>query len=357
MIIKSVKKILGVPLDSTATSYHRIVQPLYELQQKGSPWSENIQFLGDHGDANLEAAQNQMTQYQWADILFLQCLYTPSAHQFYANQKKNGKFIVLDFDDDYINIPEDSPEQTEVIDHKTGEVYRFPAEMRSVFVQMFIQLADVVTVTSEHLKILYSPWAKNIKIIPNCVSQSMKRDIPKTPNSKIRILWSGSNSHLHDLNILKKPLEIINQKYGDKIEIHFQGGLDFKSIFGDLPIITHPMVNFADYLNVIQDINPDIFLAPLREDTFNVSKSNLKYSQMTLMESAFISTPYGPYTHIDHEYDGMLAKNDNGWVESISKCIENESLRNKLVVNATKYVESNHMIENQLYRWEEIFVR
>lgn len=349
MMIKSVKKILGAPLDTIATSYHRIIQPLYELQQKGSPWLESIQFLGQQAD--------QLSQYEWADIILIQCLYTPDAYQFYANQKKKGKFIVLDFDDDYINIPEDSPEQTEVIDSKTGEAYKFPPELRSLYVQMFIQLADLVTVTTEHLKVLYTPWAKNIKIIPNCVSQSMKRDIPKISNSKIRILWSGSNSHLNDLHLLKNPLEAIQKTFGEKIEFHFQGELDFKSIFGELPIITHPMVDYLDYLNLIQDINPDIFIAPLRENIFNVSKSNLKYSQMTLMEAAFIATPYGPYTHIDHEFDGMLAKNNSEWVESISKCIENESLRKRLVNNATKYVESNHMIENQLYRWEEIFVR
>jgi len=268
MLIKSAKKILAAPIDNGATSYHRVLQPLYELTQKGFPWSDNIQFLGEK--------EEQPGQYEWADILFIQCLYTPDAYQFYANQKKKGKFIIIDFDDDYINIPSDSPEQTQVIDKETGQAYQFPPEFRGLYVQMFIQLADIVTVTTENLKILYTPWAKNIKVIPNFVSNSMKRDIPKVPNSKIRILWSGSNSHLNDLNLLRKPLKAIDEKYKDKIEFHFQGGLDFPRIFDDIPVISHPIAEFKDYLNVIQDINPDIFLAPLREDTCNLSTPNLK---------------------------------------------------------------------------------
>lgn len=349
MLIKNPRKILAAPLDAGATSYHRIVQPLYELAQRGSPWSENIQFLG--------AKEDQPDQYDWANSLFIQCLYAPSAYQFYAEQKKKGKHIILDFDDDYINIPADSPEQTQVIDKDTGEVFQYPPEMRAIYVQMFIQLADVVTVTNEHLRMLYTPWAKNIKVIPNCVSEGMRRDIPKKKNEKVRILWSGSNSHLPDLKLLLEPLKAIKEKYGDKVEFHFQGGLPFNEIFSELPIITHPAVEFGEYLNVIQDINPDIALAPLQENMFNIAKSNLKYCQMTLMEAAVVATNYGPYTFIDHEYDGMLAKNSSEWVSAISKCIESETLRNTLVKNATKYVESNHMVEKQIFKWEELFIK
>lgn len=349
MIIKSPKKILGVPVEGGATSYHRIIQPLYELSQKGSPWTESIQFLS--------SPEEQLDQYDWANILLIQCQYAPSSYKFYAEQKKHGKFIVLDFDDDYINIPLDSPEQTVVIDKDTGETHQFPPELRALYIQMFIQLADVVTVTNPHLKALYSPWAKNIKVIPNCVSQAMKRDIPKVANSKVRILWSGSTSHLHDLKLLVNPLSQIHKKYGDKVEFHFQGGLPFQEIFREIPIIAHPTVEFSEYLDTIQAINPDIALAPLRSDAFNMSKSNLKYCQMTLMEAAVIASNYGPYSFLDHEYDGMLASTESAWVDGLSKCIENESLRNTLIANATKYVYNNHMIENQIHHWEELFVR
>jgi glycosyltransferase involved in cell wall biosynthesis len=349
MLIKTPRKILAAPLDNNATSYHRIIQPIYELMQRGEPWASNIQFLG--------AQEDQLNQYDWADILFIQCLYAPDAYQFYVDQKKKGKFIVLDFDDDYINIPADSPEQTEIIDKKTGEKHSFPPEMRTIYVQMFIQLADIVIVTTKHLKQLYSMWNKNIIVIPNCVSKDMCRDVPKGKNEKVKILWSGSASHLPDLHFIKNILLKVANKFGDQIEFHFQGPIDFKTEFPELPLITYPAVPFEDYLDVIQGIDADIAIAPLRSHIFNMSKSNLKYLQMTLMGAAFLGSNFGPYIDIDHGVDGMLAITEDDWVESLSKLIENADLRKALVSSATKYVETNFMIDKQLSQWQNIFTR
>ena len=343
MKIRTEQKVLGIPIDDSATSYHRVVQPLYELALKGHP----VQFLGP--------PISQLEQYKWADILYTQCLYTPDAFSFYTEQKEEGKKIILDFDDDYINVPEDSAAPTRIIDKDTGESHEFPADMRNLYVKMFIQLADIVVVTTEALKNVYSPWAKNIAIIPNCVSEAMNRDKPKTDNDKTRILWSGSLNHLQDLNILKTPLAKLHKKYGDSIEFHFQGPFDFKSIFTEIPIVTHYVVPFEDYLDKIQEINADIFLAPLAKTPFNSARSNLKYSQMTLMKAAFVATNHGPYSAIDHEIDGMLVNSENDWVKHISHLIDVPVFRNCLVSNAAETIDS-YMIKHHLNRWKKLLV-
>jgi glycosyltransferase involved in cell wall biosynthesis len=338
------RKVLGVPIDASATSYHRVIQPLYYLMEEGL----DIQFLGEQ--------EQQLDQYKWADVLYIQCLYAPDAYNFYFEQKKSGKHIIIDFDDDYINIPEDSPEQTEIINSKTGEVCRFPTELRSLYVKMFIGLADIVVVTTDTLKRLYSPFAKKIVVIPNCISQDMKRDKPKLPNDKVRILWSGSASHKPDLVEANEKgyLQQINEKYGDKVEFHFQGPLEFSELFPNLPVIAHSVASFSDYLNVIQDINPDIAIAPLKNNVFNHAKSNIKYLQMTLIEAAFVGQNLNPYIGIDSGHDGCLADSTNSWVKSLSKLIESSDLRAKVAANAMKYVESHFMIEKQISKWREL---
>jgi len=344
MLVTHPRKVLGVPIDSSATSYHRVVQPLHFLMQEGA----EIQFLGEQKD--------QPEQYQWADILYTQCLYAPDAYKFYHEQKLRGKRLIVDFDDDYLNIPIDSPEQTEIIDSKTGEVYRFPTQLRTLYVKMFIALADVVVVTTEVLKNLYAPYAKKVVVIPNCVSNEMLRDIPKYDNERIRILWTGSASHKPDLEeaYQKEFLQKINEKYGDKVEFHFQGPLDFESIFKELPMVMHPTVPYGDYLNLIQDINPDIAIAPLKLNEFNASKSNIKYLQMTLMEAAFVGQNYNPYIGIENGVDGYLVDNSESWARALSKLIESKDLRDELVTNAMKYVKSQFMIEKQIDKWRAL---
>lgn len=344
MLIKSKRRVLAAPLDNNATSYHRIIQPLYELSNQGF----EVQFLGPK--------EQQIEQYEWAEILYIQCLYAPDAYKFYADWKAKGKKIILDFDDDYINIPEDSPEQTEIID-KDGNAHSFPPQMRSLYVQMFIQLADTVVVTSDALKSLYSLWNKNIKVIPNCVSEEMQRDIPKTDNDKVRILWSGSSSHLPDLMIVKEPLNNFLEDHPMDVELHIQTSLDEDTVLELFPTaIYHPPVNFADYLNKIQEINADIAIAPLRDHTFNASKSNLKYSQMTLMGAAFVGSNFGPYKEIDHGIDGMLATTPDDWYAYLKQLVEDKRLRETLVKNANKQVAANYMIDKHLHRWAELLI-
>ena len=282
-------------------------------------------------------------------------MYTPDAFSFYTEQKEEGKKIILDFDDDYINIPEDAAAPTRIIDKDSGEIHEFPADLRILYVKMFIQLADTVVVTTEALKNVYSPWAKNIVVIPNCISTAMQRDTPKTGNTKTRILWSGSINHLQDLDILKAPLEKLHQKYEESIELHFQGPHEFESVFTNIPIISHEAVPFADYLDKIQDINADIFLAPLAKTALNSARSNLKFCQMTLMKAAFVATNHGPYSTIDHEIDGMLVNSENDWVEHISHLIDTPIFRNCLVANATETIDS-FMIKHHLNRWKNLLV-
>jgi glycosyltransferase involved in cell wall biosynthesis len=343
MLIYKPRKVLGIPIDGSATSYHRVVQPLHHLMQEGL----DIQFLGEQN--------KQAEQYDWADILYIQCLYAPDAYNFYFEQKKAGKHIIIDFDDDYINIPEDSPEQTEIVD-KNGEVHKFPTKLRALYIKMFVGLADVVVVTTDTLKKLYGPSAKKIVVIPNCMSQDMKRDKPKLPNDKVRILWSGSASHKPDLLEANEKgyLQAVHEKYKDKVEFHFQGPLNFSEIFPNLPLISHPAASFGDYLNIIQDINPDIAIAPLKSNVFNQSKSNLKYLQMTLMEAAFVGQNMNPYVGIENGHDGFLADGTNSWIKALSKLVESPELRKKIVANATKYVESHFMIEKQISKWKDL---
>lgn len=344
MLIHKPRKVLGVPIDDNATAYHRVIQPLYYLQQEGL----DIQFLAE--------PDKQAAQYDWADILYIQCLYAPDAYNFYFEQKKLGKKIIIDFDDDYINIPDDSPEQTEIVDHKTGKSYRFPTELRSLYIKMFVGLADVVVVTNETLKQLYSPFSKKIVVIPNCVSQDMRRDVPKLPNEKVRILWSGSASHKPDLVEAneKAYLQIIQDKYPDLVEFHFQGPINFDEIFPTLPKVSHPTVPFGEYLNLIQEINPDIAIAPLKNNVFNHAKSNLKYLQMTMMEAAFVGQNINPYSNIDSGHDGYLADGVSSWVKALSKLVESADHRKKIAANALSYVESAFMIEKKINKWKEI---
>ena len=227
-----------------------------------------------------------------------------------------------------------------------------------MFVKQFCQLADVIVVTTESLKKLYSTVSKNVVVIPNCVTEDMFRDREKKKNETTKILWSGSASHLPDLALIRQPLLDLKAKYGSKIEISLQGPLNFSEVFPDLDFVGYPSVPFDQYLNLIQDINPDIALGPLKANLFNASKSNLKFLQMSIMEAAFVGSSCGPYLEtIDDGIDGMLCSSDEDWVSKISKLIDTPALVNKLAQSAFKTVKAKYMLDHHLNRWQQALMR
>lgn len=337
------KKILGIPIGNHATSYHRLVQPLYILKQNGLP----IDFLGQPED--------QLHQYATSDILFAQCLYAPGAYSFYNKLVRHGKRLVLDYDDNYFYIPENSPERSVVMNRRTGKVSELSQATRQYWVKAFLRLAHTVIVPNEALKKLYEPHCTHIEVIPNLVSQDMKRDIPKKTHSEIKLLWTGSSSHLPDLEILKEPLSKILKKYPN-VKLYLQGPLDFEKIFPEIAFTKLPPVDFSEYLNLIQSIDADIALLPLLPNEFNVCKSNLKYLQMTLMEAACVASNVGPYSTLNHRNNAMLATTSEDWYSMLEELVINETLRASILKNAKNDVEQFYMIENNVKRWENVLV-
>lgn len=332
-------KILGVPIDNSATSYHRLLQPLFSFNN-----SEKVQFLNTD---NLE-------QYSWCEVIYTQCLYSPSAYEFYRDLVRSGKKLVIDYDDDYLNTPNNIPNKTSIINRETGLQTPILGEERNYWVKAFLRLSDHIVVTTEELKKLYEPFCNSISVIPNCVSQDMRRDYPKNfEPDKVCILWSGSTSHIADLEILVEPLTKISEKYANKIEIHFQGSLDFNKVFKNIPIKIHTTVSFQEYLNSIQEINPDIALLPLENNSFNNCRSNLKYLQMSLMESSVIASPVGPYTEIENNVNGLIANSSVDWFNAIEKLILNSGLRKTLVDNS-KLIINKYDISNFLDKWARV---
>jgi len=332
------EKILAVPLDDTATSYHRVIQPLSYLKNKG--W--NIEFPKEKSQ--------QLEQFKNADIIYLNCLYAPSAYHFYRELVRKGKKLILDLDDDYFNIPIDSPEQTVVI-KRDGSQEILTSSQRIYWMKAFLRLATAVSVTNQQLADFYAPYAKQIWVTPNCVSEEMCRDIPKPVSDTITILWTGSVSHMQDLGLLVKPIQNILKKY-PRVRFVCQGDLPFKEIFTECNISSFEGVKYGDYLNLLQEINPDVALMPLQKNNFNLRKSDLKFSQLTLLECASIVSNYGPYEEIPDT--AALKVEDDGWESALESLIENPSKMLGFQTEAKKYVSDHRMISNQYAAWEKV---
>ena len=210
-----------------------------------------------------------------------------------------------------------------------------------------LKAAHAVTVSTEPLKEKLKSFNDNITVIPNLIDPKDWKLKP-TKHKKIRIGWIYSHTHIPDVKVVKKALNEIHAKYGDRVEIIIFGS-DLK-VFEFEPI-HYWGVKFAEYPKKLTELGLDISICPLEDNEFNKCKSNIKWMESSMAGAAVVASPVYPYkTSIEHGKTGYLAKNTKEWVKYISELVENEEKRQELVKNAQEGVieKYNHNKDNSV---------
>jgi glycosyltransferase involved in cell wall biosynthesis len=101
-----------------------------------------------------------------------------------------------------------------------------------------------------------------------------------------------------------------------------------------------------------------IAIAPLRDDSFNAAKSDIKTLDYALARIPAIYSDVGPYADaVSHEQTGLLCKNNSpSWSEAIVTLLNNEGLREKIREAAFERARGRGLsaMEN---RWREVLVQ
>jgi glycosyltransferase involved in cell wall biosynthesis len=105
--------------------------------------------------------------------------------------------------------------------------------------------------------------------------------------------------------------------------------------------------------------NVDVLLAPLKENDFNLVKSQLKAIEAGFTDTAIIAQNYGPYTldlksyilkggEIDETGNALLVesrKNHKDWAKYIKFCVENPDAVQKMKDNLKKVIQEKYSLE------------
>jgi glycosyltransferase involved in cell wall biosynthesis len=264
-----------------------------------------------------------------------------------------------------------------------------------------IRTADYVITTTEFFAEKIREINPNVFVSPNSVNLTEQQWVfNRRQSDKIRFLWGGGISHLHDLRLMTKSIESLDKDFIKKSQF-FMCGFDLRirtpqgtiarsdprtnqwSFFED--IFTKKgryITNNAhrQYLNSYDDkdfgineehINEfyqrrwtkpillygtmyneaDVCLSPLKNNnSFNYHKSNLKVIEAGAHHCPLIASNYGPYTFDDiegkkdgkqkgfliDEYDVM------GWYKIMKKYSDNPEMAREHGENMFEYVKNNY---------------
>lgn len=273
----------------------------------------------------------------------------------FYNAQKNGKKVVLDMDDNYLDLPKSN---------KYYETFK-PKSRRRAMQGTVLSFADALTVStyplkerlSEHLKYMYQ-IDKPIYVIPNMNdSKFWKTKVkPKKDKNKIVIGYAGSNSHMDDLAMIMPAMSKLMTKYDN---LHFQllGSVEvekvpelFKGFSKDAldRIDLGPVTpTFNEYPNWLGQQPWDIGIAPLVDTAFTRCKSHIKIMEYAMFKIPCVASRVYPYfmplggKQISIDNETLLLARSNEWEKKLTMLIEDKELRKKLGDNSYEFYRAN----------------
>jgi glycosyltransferase involved in cell wall biosynthesis len=295
------------------------------------------------------------TGYARANIVIVERTWRPNvtlrmAQELVARIRQDGACFVYSIDDNLLDLE------------------AFPIETRMVM-RYFCREADGICVSTEFLKQRLAHINDSIDILPNALDEQLfTRDseiqFPADSNSrKIIIGYMGTFTHDSDLMMILQSLRSILRKYQEKVELQMVGGITgqtFIQSLQGLPVrVLHVPTNDVAYPNFVmwmkKNLNWDLAIAPLENNYFNRSKSDIKFLDYSALGIPGIYSRVPAYLNtIRHMDTGLLVHNSpEAWVEALDLLLADEPLRRHLAQNAQEYVFSKRMLQDCAINWQD----
>lgn len=209
-----------------------------------------------------------------------------------------------------------------------------------------LKLADLVTVTTprvgEYIK-REVPTA-NVFVSPNAIHPRDYPEIKLAPHpGEVWIMWHGGGSHWQDLEPLIPAMRSVALRRENVKFIFF--GQSYPALLQAIPRSEHvDWVAFEAFSIRLSTIGHDIAICPLRDNTFNRSRSAVKwYENSSLYHTpATLAQATGPYLdEIEEGVTGMLFNTPEEFEDKLIKLIDDAELRKTLAANAKQWVMEN----------------
>jgi glycosyltransferase involved in cell wall biosynthesis len=200
--------------------------------------------------------------------------------------------IVVELDDDLFNVPPHNPAQL-----SDGQKHRLSEAIGN---------ADRITVTNRHLadRVIdnLDEFAPDVRVVPNYVPERfVVEQVPGFGHAPT-LTWAGSDTHRRDFDEVAVALRrllrerddfqvrIVGAPYAERLRTALGADLDGR---GGFRITQVPWIEGVP--RYIPTLSGHIGLAPLADDVFNRSKSDLRLKELAARGMAVVASDVGPY--------------------------------------------------------------
>jgi len=287
-------KIFGWLADHAGCGWYRIMLPLGALEESGAATTQC------HG--NLLAMDLQ------ADVVVAQRIYAPGPTQHYqriARATGDRPLLVYELDDDLLNLSPDNPSS------KTFGDPEVQARIRAN-----IGMADLVTVSTEPLAEQIAKINPRVAVLPNCIPSDMLQWQHGGYADRLTLGWQGSPTHAADWAVASKTVtswfkQLPHRGLDHPVELHAHGGIP--DTFPDVPNTRRSDWD-RDIARYYMSIDWDVALAPLQNNQFNLSKSDIRVLEAAMLGIPVIASDVPAYrASVQHGVTGFLASRPGQW--------------------------------------------
>ena len=264
---------------------------------------------------------------------------------------KNNFRLIYEIDD--ICFHEDIPDYNK---YKTA--FTDPAIRQSA--QEMMEICDEITVTCTFMQDYYKSKTnnKNVTVIPNFMPKFWlggKSNINRTMESydknkrKPRILYAGSGAHFDVENRTKfrDDFEHVNEvirRTADKYQWVFIGAhpLPLRDLIQNGKVEFHPWKRLYEYGQGLYDLNVNLIVAPLQDNTFNRAKSDLKY-----IEACALGLPIVCQDLCTYENSPIRFKTGDEMIDQINNTLKDRSRYKSLCKKASQYADTRWLEDDR----------
>ena len=395
-------RILVTPSDNTGCGMYRSIWPHQYLQEHyGDEFDVDIVFLKDYPKDNL--------------VNFLQDYDIIVYHKQLDNNCKILDLInflniptIIDLDDNFILGPDHPLNMSSVREGWASRVINH------------LKKSTCVTTTTPIYADIIKKYNKNVYVLPNAIDPDSKQFVQeKKPSDRIRFGFVCGSAHLKDIQLVEGlaslPQETLdklqyclcgfnregkvtlwNRQTGQSetkaIQPHESVWARYEEIVTDNYKIVSPehkewLLKFEEgddpfeneayrrfYTKNINEYakhyeNVDVLLAPLKENDFNKTKSQLKAEECAFTNTAIIATNFGPYTidlvpylerggNVNPNGNALLVdslKNHKQWTKYIKYVVEHPECIDVMTNNLKKELCDKYSIEKVTKQRVELY--
>lgn len=322
-------RVFGWAADGQGCGYYRLQVPLEELAADGHRTLVSGRMPEDWRDES-DVVVAQRTCNPGPTLTWQQLAQQP------------GRRLVFELDDDLLNVPTWNPGHAFFADRETR--LRLKAN---------IQVAHLVTVSTEPLAELVRVLHPNVVVLPNCVREHLLGRRIEQQGEKVVIGWAGSSTHEQDFAECGRALATV-LKHDWRARFHAVGH-DFTRYLE----VRAKQMRHTPWSPAVEayyrTVDFQVGIAPLAEHGFNESKSAIKALEYAAMGIPIVASRFGPYAaFVQHEVTGYLVDGPREWCDALFELVEDRDLRERMGAAAREQARG-WTIEGNAHLWAKAY--